>query len=87
VILSTELVGDAQAWCRRVKKERDNIAHHKGRPAHQSSGDMYFSSEAAYWLFVLCMLRLMEAPTTVFDRITRCPQFAWAKDGLADVPK
>jgi hypothetical protein len=31
----TELVGDAQAWCERVKQERDNIAHHKGRPAHQ----------------------------------------------------
>jgi ApeA N-terminal domain 1/Apea-like HEPN len=69
----TELVGDTQAWCKRVKKERDNIAHHKGRPAHQDSGAMYFSAEAAYWLFVLCMLRLMRAPAAVFDHITRCP--------------
>jgi hypothetical protein len=80
----TELVGDARAWCRRVKKERDNIAHHKGRPAHQDSGAMYFSAEAAYWLLVLCMLRLMRAPAAVFDHITHCPQFVWAKDGLAD---
>src|SRR6266508_1526531 len=78
----TELVGDAQAWCKRVKKERDNIAHHKGRPAHQDSGAMYFAAEAAYWLFVLCMLRLMKAPAAVFDHITHCPQSAWAKDGL-----
>jgi hypothetical protein len=83
----TELVGDPQAWSKRVKKERDNIAHHKGRPAHQNSGDIYFSAEAAYWLFVLCMLRLMKAPAAVFDHITSCPQFLWAKDGLADIPK
>jgi ApeA N-terminal domain 1 len=80
----TELVGDTQAWCKRVKKERDNIAHHKGRPAHQNSGSMYFSAEAAYWLFVLCMLRLMRAPAAVFDQITRCPGFVWAKEGLAE---
>jgi hypothetical protein len=80
----TELVGDTQAWCKRVKRERDNIAHHKGRPTHQNSGAMYFSAEAAYWLFVLCMLRLMRAPAAVFDHITRCPGFVWAKDGLAE---
>jgi hypothetical protein len=83
----TELVGDVQAWCRRVKKERDNIAHHKGRPAHQNSGDMYFSAEATYWLFVLCMLRQMKAPAAVFVHIPRCPQFVWAKEGLLAIPK
>jgi ApeA N-terminal domain 1 len=81
----TELVGDAKAWCERVKKERDNIAHHKGRPAHQNSGDIYFTAEAAYWLFVLCMLKLMKAPAAVFDHITRCRGFVWAKDALADI--
>jgi hypothetical protein len=83
----TELVGDARAWCERVKKERDNIAHHKGRPAHQESGDIYFTAEAAYWLFVLCLLKLMKAPAAVFDHITRCRGFAWAKDALADITK
>jgi hypothetical protein len=78
----TELVGDAKAWCQRVKKERDNIAHHKGRPAHQDSGDMYFTAEAAYWLFVLCLLKLMKAPAAVFDHITRSSGFVWAKDAL-----
>jgi ApeA N-terminal domain 1 len=81
----TELVGDAPAWCRRLKEERDNIAHHKGRPAHQTNAAVYFSAEAGYWLFVLCMLRLMKAPAAVFDHITRCPQFEWAKDGLGDI--
>jgi hypothetical protein len=83
----TELVGDAQIWCKRVKKERNNIAHHKGRPAHQNSGEMYFAAEAAYWLFVLCMLRLMNAPAPVFHHIAGCPQFLWTKAGLADATK
>jgi hypothetical protein len=78
-----ELVGDVQAWCSRVKKERDNIAHHKGRPAHRDSGEIYYSAEAAYWLFVLGLLRVMQAPEALFPHITRCPRFRWAKEGLA----
>jgi hypothetical protein len=48
---------------------------------------MYFTAEAAYWLFVLCLLRLMKAPTAVFEHITRCRGFVWAKDALTDITK
>ena len=77
-----ELVGDVSDWCRRAKDERNNVAHHKGRSVHQSGGDVLFTAEAAYWLFVLCMLRLMPAPSAVFDHIIRCPRFEWVKEGL-----
>lgn len=77
-----ELVGDVSDWCRRAKDERNNVAHHKGRSVHQSGGDVLFTAEAAYWLFVLCMLRLMPAPSAVFDHIISCPQFEWVKEGL-----
>jgi hypothetical protein len=77
-----ELVGDVSGWCLRAKDERHNVAHHKGRSVHQSSGDVLFTAEAAYWLFVLCMLRLMPAPSAVFDHIIRCPRFEWVKEGL-----
>jgi len=50
------LVGDVAAWRRRARDERDNIGSHKGRTAHQSSAEMYVTAEAAYWLFVLCLL-------------------------------
>jgi hypothetical protein len=40
---------------------------------------MYFTAEAAYWLFVLCMLREIQAPRPVFDHLERCPRFLWAK--------
>lgn len=72
-----ELVHDIDAWCERATKERTNLAHHYGRPAHSNSADMYFTAESAYWLFVLCMLRLAEAPEAVFDRVVTCPQFKW----------
>jgi ApeA N-terminal domain 1 len=77
-----ELVGDVGGWCRRAKDERHNVAHHKGRSVHQTSGDILFTAEAAYWLFVLCMLRVMPAPSAVFDHIVRCPRFGWVKEGL-----
>lgn len=77
-----ELVGDVRDWCRRAKDERNNVAHHKGRSVHQSGGDVLFTAESAYWLFVLCMLRLMPAPPAVFDHIIRCSQFEWVKQGL-----
>jgi hypothetical protein len=77
-----ELVGDVGRWCRQAKDERHNVAHHKGRSIHQTSGDILFTAEAAYWLFVLCMLRVMPAPSAVFDHIIRCPRFGWVKEGL-----
>ncbi len=80
-----QLVGDVAVWRRRARDERDNIAHHKGRPAHQSSGEMYFTAEAAYWLFVLCMLREMPARQPVFDHITRCQRFGWAEEKLKSI--
>jgi hypothetical protein len=77
-----ELVGDVSDWCGRAKDERNNVAHHKGRSVHQSGGDVLFTAEAAYWLFVLCMLRLMPTRPVVFDHIIGCPQFEWVKEGL-----
>jgi hypothetical protein len=77
-----ELVGDVSRWCRRAKDERNNVAHHKGRSVHQSGGDVLFTAEAAYWLFVLCMLQLMPAASAVLDHIIRCPRFEWVKEGL-----
>jgi hypothetical protein len=77
-----ELVGDVSGWCRRAKDERNNVAHHKGSSVHQSGSDVLFTAEAAYWLFVLCILRVMQAPSAAFDHIIRCLGFEWVKEGL-----
>jgi hypothetical protein len=81
-----QLVGNVVAWRRRAAAERNNIAHHQGRFVHGSSGEMYVTAEAAYWLFVVCLLREMQAPQPVFDHLVRCPRFLWAKKRLTAGP-
>jgi hypothetical protein len=82
----TALVPDVEAWCRQVKDERHNLAHHYGRPAHVNNSELYNSAEVANWLFVLCMLRLAQAPEAVFERIGKNPQLRWLQRKLASSP-
>ena len=73
----SQLVPDVTAWCNKAKDERDNLAHHYGRTIHQDGTELLYSSEIAYWLFVLCMLRLADAPEIVFAHIAKNPDFTW----------
>jgi hypothetical protein len=68
-----------------VQGERDTVAHaHRfGRSVGQNGGDTYLVAEAAYWLFVLCMLREIAAPEAVLEHLERCAQFDWARKRLA----
>jgi len=36
-------------------------------------------ADGAYWLFVFCLLREMDAPAAVFDRIGETPTFRWLR--------
>jgi hypothetical protein len=82
----TKLLPDVDDWCVRAKGERNNVAHHLGRPMHQDSTQLFYSSEVAYWVFVLCMLRLADAPDTAFDRVVQSPSFTWLRDSLRNGP-
>lgn len=79
----TSLVQDVDAWCAKAKAERDNLAHHYGRTIHQDSTDLLYSSEVAYWLFVVCFLRLAQAPDAVFEHVMKNPDYNWLRDQLA----
>jgi hypothetical protein len=79
----THLMQDVDAWCLKAKAERDNLAHHYGRTIHQNPNDLLFSSEVAYWLFVVCLLRLAQAPDAVFEHIVRSPEYIWVREHLA----
>jgi hypothetical protein len=78
------LLPDVAAWCRKAKAERNHLAHFYGRPIHQDGSDVYKSSEVAYWLFVVCLLRLAKAPDPVFQHISRNPDLNWLKAHLAN---
>jgi Apea-like HEPN len=77
-----KLLPDVNAWCEKAKDERNNLAHHYGRTIHLDSTELLYSSEVAYWLFVLCLLRLADAPNAVFDHITANPDFGWLRERL-----
>ena len=79
----SDLVPDVEAWCVKAKAERDHLAHFYGRPIHQDSTDLLYSGEVAYWLFVVCLLRLAQAPDAVFEHVSRNPDFNWLKERLA----
>ena len=66
----TELVGHGRVdqWAKHVKEERVKLAHHLGRPADHDMMLVYYLSQSAYWLAVLCLLREADAPQATFDR-------------------
>ncbi len=79
-----DLVPDVAVWAQVAKRERNNIGH-GSHPGGFEAAHTLLVAEAAYWLFVLCLLREMDAPEAVFDRIVETSTFRWLKRNLADV--
>jgi ApeA-like protein len=75
----SSVLPDVAAWCEKAKNERHNVAHHAGRVIHQDAADLMYSGEIAYWIFVLCLLRLADAPQAVFDHIATTPSISWLR--------
>jgi hypothetical protein len=66
----TEFVGHGRVdqWVKHIKEKRVELAHHLGRPADRDMTLVYYLSQSAYWLAVLCLLREADAPQATFDR-------------------
>jgi hypothetical protein len=71
------LVGDIDTWASAVRDERHDVAHHLGRRLRAASSEAVFLAESMYWLFVLCLLREMDAPGAVFEGIERHDRYRW----------
>lgn len=72
----SELIGSAniETWAKRVVKERNELAHHFGRPADADMTPVLYLSQVGYWLAVLCFLREAQAPEAVFERWLKHPR-------------
>lgn len=70
-----EMIVDRNKWANLVKGDRNDIAHHLGRT--RESAEQFFLSETLYWLFVMCMLREMRAPESVFSSLAAHSEFQW----------
>lgn len=84
------IVQDPEDWAKVVKEARHDLAHHRERLRIDGSVGDHFLAEQLYWLFVLCMLRLADAPAAVFESFRKHSQVRWlierARASLGDVP-
>lgn len=71
------------AWRDRLASERHDVAHNNDDLATASGFHSHLMAEAAYYLFVLCMLRAAEARTRVFDRAVTNRDVKWIGEQLA----
>lgn len=78
-----DLVPDVARWAEVAKRARNDIGHGSD-PGGFEAANTLFVADAAYWLFVLCLLREMDAPEAVFIRMAGTPTYRWLKHNLAD---
>lgn len=79
------LVGDTTVWTDTNISARNEVAHDLERPVRHTAPATLYLSKSLYYLFVLCMLRTMQAPDAVYGRITEHGEFRWLASALRDV--
>lgn len=81
----SHLVGRVDDWCEKAKNMRNNHTHHFDRKIHENSSDSYYHGEAAYILFVACMLKVTTMDDPVFHHISTNPQYNWIRERLLSI--
>lgn len=80
----SELVGDTTIWIDRFKASRDTIANHGDRHPGALPASDHFLAEAAYYLFIICLLREADAPEALFERIVSNESFKFTGRRVRD---
>jgi hypothetical protein len=81
-----DAIGDVATWATRFKAARNAAAHHiNGRPAKANHAD-FFLAEVAYYLFVLCVLRHVQATAQAFERIHNNRRFQEVAQRMQQTP-
>jgi hypothetical protein len=78
-IFTNLIVEDADAWAKRVRDLRNDLAHQRERFRLDGSVGGHLISEQLFWLFVLGILRVAEAPDEVFECIAKHPDWGWLR--------
>lgn len=77
-----DMLGDLDSWVRLAVDYRNDLAHHYDKLYRNSSAVLYPITQSAYWLFVICMLRMAGFPEVVFDKISAHPEFTWLRSEM-----
>lgn len=79
------LVNDVEQWIDVLVRDRNDIAHHLARRPRAERPHMYFFAESAYWLYACCLLRVADAPETVFTKVVQHPSYEFLQRRLAEL--
>jgi ApeA-like protein len=71
----SDLVGDVDRWIDAVRRERNDVAHHGGRPVLDSGERIDCLRESLYHLFVLCMLTSCATPAETFTALRKSHEY------------
>ncbi|PLC12891.1 hypothetical protein AUQ48_12455 [Kocuria flava] len=80
----TSLVCDVDSWATLVKKNRNTVAHHNAEIADATTAQIVLG-RSAFWLYVFCLLRDVDAPEVVFEKLSDQPSFDRLTSDLAGV--
>lgn len=80
-----ELVGDVDRWATVFTAERDEAAHALERGQLRGSPEVLYIADSAYWLFVLCILRLSNAPEALVDQMLGHRRVQWLTPNIRSV--
>lgn len=84
-LMDSLLSGRQDTWAGQLTKDRNDMAHHKGIRLNDQLSEQYFLSESVYWLYVLRLLRMANAPDAIFDQIAGHRRFAHLKRQLRKI--
>jgi hypothetical protein len=76
-----DLVGDAGAWSRTLKRHRINVAHHLER-GEDATADVLSVASAARWMFLFCLFHDCGFPQVVFEKCATSNEWIWLRHRL-----
>lgn len=79
------LVGDTDAWRKKVIQARVNYVVHPGLQKVRAADGLYPLSESLYFLVVMCLLRECGVPEETVDRVCQYQRFRILTRQLKDV--
>jgi ApeA N-terminal domain 1 len=79
------LVGDLSLWTKLVLDTRNGVAHHDEGILEGRSSDQYALAESLYWLYVMLVLKSLDADAAALSRLVKHPQLVHWSDRIRRV--